>query len=1211
MKLYRVLLPVLGLLVLASITSASTRTISLGSERSSLTLVEQRDDALVYEVQVGGIEAVDVATVDGEFTRLILPGFHHSMGEGEPELPMMNRLVAIPVGATTRVEIVPLSSRTVNLADYGITDPIFPAQPSMSKSADPATTPFIYDRAAYQVPHIARERAAMIDLGTLRAVRLGRLEISPVEYVPAEGRLVVHDRMEVRIRFEGGDRAAGEQIAMNTYSPFFKGVYERIDGYRGQHALHPDLVREIVTMAIVTPPAYEAQLQTFIDWKKLRGFNVIVGVTGTPEVGTTTSSIRTWLHNLYNNGTPTQPAPSFVLFVGDTNVMPTWLEDGDATDRPYCSIGADMLPEMYYGRFSCSNSSNLQAIIDKTLMYDQFTMPDPSYLGKVVMIAGMDSGHGQTWANGQINYGTQNYFNTAHGIYSYTHLYPNSGGQASQIIQEVSQGVGFVNYTAHGSETSWSDPSFTQSNVNSLANNGEYCLAVGNCCLTSDYDYGTECFAETWLRAANKGAIGYIGGSNSTYWDEDYYFGVGYRASIVEHPVFDPAHMGGYDGLFHDHNEEVPQWYVTNDALIFCGNLAVTESGSGLTSYYWTIYNLMGDPSLSCYLGVPAENPVTHPATIMIGWTSIEITAAPNSYCGLTKDGVLVGAGTTDANGGLTLPIWTEILPGTAHLCVTAQNREPYQADIQVITPSGPYLILESKTVDDQQFGDGDSGCDAGETVDLQVMLKNVGVAATTTGTALLSSSDPFAFLDPTQVALPGLAPGVSGTTDVPFGLTVSGSVPDLHSIPFHLEATSPEGSWAFDFALTAQAPVLQAGAAFPDDAPPLGDGDGVVEPGESFRLQPTLLNSGHGDALDLTGTLSCDDPNIVVTLAEGTCGQVPAGGEGVIGTFEVQVLPGCPSPSMPLFHLALAGPVGFAAMLPVEVPVGPWFDDAEAHRGWTLGAPDDNATGGLWVRAEPVGTAYQGQQSQPEYDHTADPASLCFVTGNAAVGGLPGDADVDGGKTTLLSPIFNAAGATGATISYWRWFTNNLGTNPGTNDYWSVDVTTDGTTWVHLEHTTTNANQWTYHAFDLSAFVPLTGTLQFRFVAEDQEPVGLVEAALDDITISIVRQTSSEVSSEPVPVPVTGIVSCRPNPLHHGAMVTYRLGSREPVRIELYDTAGRRVRELWNGTREPGEHALAFRTTDQAGRALPSGVYFVRMATAGKTEVRQVTVLR
>ena len=87
--------------------------------------------------------------------------------------------------------------------------------------------------------------------------------------------------------------------------------------------------------------------------------------------------------------------------------------------------------------------------------------------------------------------------------------------------------------------------------------------------------------------------------------------------------------MGAYDGLFHDHGEAMTQWYVTNDALVFCGNLAVTESGSSRITYYWNIYNLMGDPSLSTYLGVPTVNPVTHPATVFTTWSSIPITAAP------------------------------------------------------------------------------------------------------------------------------------------------------------------------------------------------------------------------------------------------------------------------------------------------------------------------------------------------------------------------------------------------------------------------------------------------------------------------------------------------------------------------------------------------------------------------------------------------------
>ena len=52
-----------------------------------------------------------------------------------------------------------------------------------------------------------------------------------------------------------------------------------------------------------------------------------------------------------------------------------------------------------------------------------------------------------------------------------------------------------MNYTAHGSQTSWADPSFTISNINSLQNDHEYPTVVGNCCLTNAFDTGT-CFGE-------------------------------------------------------------------------------------------------------------------------------------------------------------------------------------------------------------------------------------------------------------------------------------------------------------------------------------------------------------------------------------------------------------------------------------------------------------------------------------------------------------------------------------------------------------------------------------------------------------------------------------------------------------------------------------------------------------------------------------------
>ncbi|MCK4414142.1 MAG: proprotein convertase P-domain-containing protein [Candidatus Eisenbacteria sp.] len=693
MRFSQALFVSLVLLAAAAVAApAAVRTLPLVADETHLSLVEQRDDGLRYQVEVGELVGMDVTTKQGEFTRLFIPGFHASHDEGAPELPMMNRLIEIPFGSTARIEVISAESRSIDLAAHGIEHPLFPAQPSMPKNADPETWPFVYDAASYNVSRVARELVDVVPQGRLRGVEFGRLELSPVEYYPTENRLVVHDRIEFRVVFEGGDPSAEAELKARTRSLFFEGLYQSFDGYRGEHDSYPDLVGDVVTMVVVTPPDFAPYMQEFVDWKTERGFHTILAVTGTPEVGSTTTSIQSYIHDLYNNATPELPAPSFVLFVGDVAEMPTFYEAGDATDRPYCAVDGDVVPDIYYGRFSATSPTMLQDILDKTLMYDQFTMPNPNYLGEVVMIAGMDASHGSTWGNGQINYGTGYYFNAAHGITSHTYLYPESGSHAADIVQNVSDGVAYINYTAHGGTTNWSDPSFTQSDLAGLTNVGEYCLAVGNCCLTSSYDVG-ECFAESWLRAANKGAIGYIGGSNSTYWDEDYWWGVGHTASIVADPTYEGSGLGAYDGLFHDHGEAMTQWYVTNDAIIFAGNLAVQESGSSRTTFYWNIYNLMGDPSLSTYLGVPSVNPVTHPETIFTTWTSFTVEADPGSYVGLTKNGDLIGAGTVDETGSIDLPIWADpLLPGSAKLVVMAQNREPYIANLNVIVPAQVFI---------------------------------------------------------------------------------------------------------------------------------------------------------------------------------------------------------------------------------------------------------------------------------------------------------------------------------------------------------------------------------------------------------------------------------------------------------------------------------------------------------------------------------------
>jgi hypothetical protein len=144
-------------------------------------------------------------------------------------------------------------------------------------------------------------------------------------------------------------------------------------------------------------------------------------------------------------------------------------------------------------------------------------MNDPSFLADVIMISGVDASYAPTYGNGQINYGNSYYFNNANNIDSHTYLYPESSSSGTQILNLANQGAAFMNYTAHGWESGWADPEFDVNDANAMTNSGKYPTMGGNCCLTNAFDTGV-CFGESLLRKSNGGAIGYIGGSDVTYW---------------------------------------------------------------------------------------------------------------------------------------------------------------------------------------------------------------------------------------------------------------------------------------------------------------------------------------------------------------------------------------------------------------------------------------------------------------------------------------------------------------------------------------------------------------------------------------------------------------------------------------------------------------------------------------------------------------------
>ena len=175
----------------------------------------------------------------------------------------------------------------------------------------------------------------------------------------------------------------------------------------------------------------------------------------------------------------------------------------------------------------------------------------------------------------------------------------------------------------------------------------------------------------------------------------------------------------------------------------------------------------------------------------------------------------------------------------------------------------------------------------------------------------------------------------------------------------------------------------------------------------------------------------------------------------------------------------------------------------------WIVGDESDDANSGIWELAIPIATFNDNNiQVQPGSDNSSD-GEYCFITGNGYEEGNGGFDDIDNGKTTLYSPVFDLSDFDEIIVSYWRWYTNDIGDN-GNNDKWEVSVSNDsGDSWTYLEYTSASSANWNKKTFLLSDHIELSPTMSFKFIAEDISYDGdngsggsLVEAAIDDFKL-------------------------------------------------------------------------------------------------------------
>ncbi len=83
-------------------------------------------------------------------------------------------------------------------------------------------------------------------------------------------------------------------------------------------------------------------------------------------------------------------------------------------------------------------------------------------------------------------------------------------------------------------------------------------------------------------------------------------------------------------------------------------------------------------------------------------------------------------------------------------------------------------------------------------------------------------------------------------------------------------------------------------------------------------------------------------------------------------------------------------------------------------------------------------------------------------------------------------------------------------------------------------------------------------------------------------------------------PLPGMLALSAQPNPFNPRTDLHFSLEEAGRVRVEIFEVTGRRLTLLDDGLYPAGNHSLRWNGQDDAGRGLPSGVYFARIAFDG-----------
>ncbi|MBC8366305.1 T9SS type A sorting domain-containing protein [bacterium] len=639
-----------GLLCLALVLPALAADIELanGQDDWQMQLLGSDDSGTRIQLKLNRFQA-DGLIIDGApWTALSLEDLPLHQQRGLPALPALRRSIAIADDAAMRVSVVESHFRDFSGMD------IAPSKGTISRSMDPEMVSYEFSRFYESDAWFPAEIAKLGDPYIMRDVRGLVVELNPFQYNPATGTLRVYTEIVVEIESDGEsfvNRLESRPDALDAeFAKIYSNHFVNYDQLNDRYVSVP----EVGAMLVITYDAFHSAMLPYVDWKNQMG--IPTDIVYVSSVGSTGAQIKSYIQNYYDSNGMT-----FVLLVGDAGEIP--LPDGGSDPMYSLVAGDDSYPDIFVGRFSAENTAQVATQVERSIEYERDVALGESWMQYGMGVAS-NQGPGD---DGEYDDDHEDVIRgklLSYGYLGVDQIYDPTGTSA-QVASGLNAGRGIVNYTGHGSTTSWSSTGFSNTSVNALVNNDMLPFICSVACNNGTFTGGT-CFGEAWLRATNGGEPT---GAIAAY--------MSYISQSWNPPM--SAQDEAVDLLVADAKRTIGGLWFNGSCLM------MDEYGSSGVNEFenWTIF---GDPSLRVRSMAPSLASVDHFATVDPLMAYFTVNTDPGNLAAVSFEGAYIGSAFADA-GGVAQVYFDGDLPTPGNeitLTVTGYNKVTHMAQVLV-----------------------------------------------------------------------------------------------------------------------------------------------------------------------------------------------------------------------------------------------------------------------------------------------------------------------------------------------------------------------------------------------------------------------------------------------------------------------------------------------------------------------------------------------